>query len=228
MAGRFLARNAAARWKCRPVIRGRRCVARPAGTTSPVPPTCGDEELAFDDDRTIRRPREKPPRRPRLTPPTNRSAPASRARRKSPHPRCGPRESDLGPPLLEGTQEEDDDRPYTVPGDGTKKCPGMPRPHPARRHLLHPLRDRPRKPQEAKKNVPANRPTMGIPLAVQSAVQHFPGHAGAEHSVRLRVSPPPPITPLLRSLTCFSRPHCKRSCSAATRACPFAATPRAR
>jgi hypothetical protein len=29
----------------------------------------------------------------------------------------------VGPPLLEGTQTEDDDRPYAVPGDGTKKCP---------------------------------------------------------------------------------------------------------
>jgi hypothetical protein len=27
------------------------------------------------------------------------------------------------PPLLEGTQDDDDDRPYTVPGDPTKKCP---------------------------------------------------------------------------------------------------------
>src|SRR5262245_54919989 len=28
-----------------------------------------------------------------------------------------------GPPLLHGTQDEDDDMPYAVPGTGTKKCP---------------------------------------------------------------------------------------------------------
>lgn len=28
-----------------------------------------------------------------------------------------------GPPLLRGSQDEDDDRPYTVPGTGVKKCP---------------------------------------------------------------------------------------------------------
>jgi hypothetical protein len=28
-----------------------------------------------------------------------------------------------GPPLLHGTQDEDDDRPYAVPGTGLKKCP---------------------------------------------------------------------------------------------------------
>jgi hypothetical protein len=30
---------------------------------------------------------------------------------------------DPGPNLLEGTQDEDDEKPYAVPGDGTKKCP---------------------------------------------------------------------------------------------------------
>lgn len=30
---------------------------------------------------------------------------------------------ELGPPLLDGTQNEDDEKPYAVPGDGTKKCP---------------------------------------------------------------------------------------------------------
>ncbi len=29
----------------------------------------------------------------------------------------------LGPPLLHGTQDEDDERPYAVPGTGLKKCP---------------------------------------------------------------------------------------------------------
>ena len=32
-------------------------------------------------------------------------------------------EEPTGPYLLEGTQDEDDDKPYAVPGDGTKLCP---------------------------------------------------------------------------------------------------------
>lgn len=37
--------------------------------------------------------------------------------------RAKPAGKDPGPPLLVGTQDEDDDNPYAVPGDGTKKCP---------------------------------------------------------------------------------------------------------
>jgi hypothetical protein len=62
-------------------------------------------------------------------PPPVRAAPATPARRAKPQvdprdhrPRFEPDEPG-GAPLLEGTQDEDDDQPYAVPGTGLKHCP---------------------------------------------------------------------------------------------------------
>ncbi len=77
-----------------------------------------------DDDGDIPRP-----------PPVPRSKPKKSAKkataRENPNPRdlrpefVIPEGAELGPNLLEGTQEEHDDQalPYAVPGDGTKTCP---------------------------------------------------------------------------------------------------------
>jgi hypothetical protein len=81
------------------------------------------DEPAFEDDPP------PAPRRPAAPPPPDpadeplRHGVARPVKGAQPRPKKKSDDPDLGPPLLEGTQEEDDDRPYAVPGDGTKKCP---------------------------------------------------------------------------------------------------------
>ncbi|QEL13919.1 hypothetical protein [Limnoglobus roseus] len=85
---------------------------------TPAPP-------AEDTPRPRNRSAEPPPveRSPRKT-----KKPTAKAR-PNPDP-ADPRpqfemsdDAPRGPNLLEGTQDEDDDKPYAVPGDGTKACP---------------------------------------------------------------------------------------------------------
>jgi hypothetical protein len=97
------------------------------GYYAEVPPELRASEPAFDDDTPFPvQPAAAPPPpdpadeplRPGVARPTKKAA---RTPAKAPEPD----DTDTGPPLLEGTQDEHDDeaRPYTVPGDGTKKCP---------------------------------------------------------------------------------------------------------
>jgi hypothetical protein len=90
--------------------------AMPVRRPDPVPDAPEAEQYAFAD---LPPPPPKPPR----------EAPAV-ARKAKPQP--NPRDTrpffdpdPSGKPLLEGTQDEDDDevRPYAVPGTGLKKCP---------------------------------------------------------------------------------------------------------
>ena len=76
-----------------------------------------------------------PPPRPKASDPPQvaRAAPAARAAAPKARPQADPQDprpkfepeedGPRGKPLLEGTQDEEDDKPYAVPGTGTKRCP---------------------------------------------------------------------------------------------------------
>lgn len=101
-------------------------VIAPAAADADVPrppPVARSQPKRWDDDDDVPRP-----------PPTERSKPKKTAvkakARENPNPRDGrpefviPDDADMGPNLLEGTQDEHEDQtlPYRVPGDGTMTC----------------------------------------------------------------------------------------------------------
>ncbi len=85
------------------------------------------EMRAATDEPTPEPDRPAPSAEPRIA----RAAPAKRAVAAKVKPQPDPRDTRPrfdpdepgGTPLLEGSQDEDDDRPYAVPGTGTKRCP---------------------------------------------------------------------------------------------------------
>ncbi len=84
-----------------------------------------DEDEDEEDDRPRRKAAPPPPP---IEPQRKAKKPTAKAR-ANPNPRDNrpdfqiADDAPLGPNLLDGTQEEDDDKPYAVPGDGTKGCP---------------------------------------------------------------------------------------------------------
>jgi hypothetical protein len=100
------------------VVRRASPVAPPPPPPATTPPlTSSDEIYAFAD---LPPPPPKPPHETEKTSVPHRTKPQPNPRDTRPY--FDPDES-AGPPLLEGSQDEDDDRPYTVPGTGLKKCP---------------------------------------------------------------------------------------------------------
>ncbi len=103
-----------------PVVRARR--ATPAPSPPPPPAEAEPAHPGLEEGYGFSGPASPPP--PIL------SAPKPAAARRA-KPQTDPRDhrpkfdpdGPAGPPLLDGTQDEDDDRPYAVPGTGLKNCP---------------------------------------------------------------------------------------------------------
>lgn len=86
------------------------------GYYTEVPPDLRDDEPAFDDEPTYE------PLAEEHDDPEDRRSPVVSVRQARMVPDEPAGLDDDGPPLLAGTQEEDDDKPYAVPSDGTKAC----------------------------------------------------------------------------------------------------------
>ncbi len=105
-----------------------RCEA--CGYYAAVPPELRSADAPPEaDELPVIKPAESP-RRPRDQPPPPRKAKKPTAKARANSDPADPRaqfeiadDAPRGPNLLEGTQDEDDDKPYAVPGDGTKACP---------------------------------------------------------------------------------------------------------
>lgn len=88
------------------------------GYYAEIPPSTRVDDGAAEAGKEKKAARDKPRRAPKPTEATARRSVDPRDHRPQ-----FEAEVPSGPPLLEGTTDEDDDRPYGVPGTGTKPCP---------------------------------------------------------------------------------------------------------
>ena len=104
------------------------------GYYTPVPESMRNDaapppmDVAVEDEAAAIYAFDEPAPRPKATPVAKPGRKVAKARKRADPRDLRPEfiiedDDDIGPKLLEGTQDEDDDQPYAVPGSGLKPCP---------------------------------------------------------------------------------------------------------